>query len=85
MPNSRNSRNFTQNEISIATGVVYQDITTEVLENMFWLTMEERPGVQVFAISQNEYLVHQETASEIYITDDIKDALDAAAEILATS
>lgn len=52
---------------------------------MFWLTMEERPGVQVFAISQNEYLVHQETASEIYITDDIKDALDAAAEILATS
>jgi hypothetical protein len=83
--NSRNNRNFTTTEEADICCYAYEGLKIEFFENMAWFTMEDRIGVQIFAISDNEYLVHQETACDIYITDSLQDAMDDAVEVLLTT
>jgi hypothetical protein len=83
---SFSNRDFTTTEeADISCYELPEGVKREFFDNMTWLTKEGVPGVQIFAIGDNLYLCHQETSCELYITDHLKDAIDAACEILATS
>lgn len=85
---SSTNRDFTTTEEADICTVSYDKVSIQFFGNMAWFEHVDRPnedGVQIFAIGDNQYLCHQVTSCQLYITNSLRDAMDQAAETLYTS
>ena len=54
-------------------------------ENMAWLESKGLTGVQVFAVGDNLYLLHQETSCEVHFRDNLRNVIGCARILLGES
>lgn len=87
MATNRVNRNFTTTEEADLSCASYNNVFIEVMEDcaIFRHAGSVTEDVFIFATGDNEYVVHQSSSCHVVITDELKDAMDTAAEIIYTS
>ena len=85
---STSNRTFTMTEEADICCYKANDVIVDCHEDWAVLSrtgkMDDPCLVQVFAVADNVYIAHQANAANIYVSEHLKDVLDAASDMIYT-
>jgi hypothetical protein len=82
------NRNFTPEEIAVATAYDIPEVTYEISENVIVVKHFEEDfpiSGQVFVLENGDIIAHTTSSSHIYKAADLEDALAYVADVVLTS